>query len=83
MLRALVNMSHGGSESGSDTEGNISQDRTSGPFHGKGNQKNRQNEIFFERSLLSILLDATIGGKVIGPHGCLQVEKIGVTGSVD
>ena len=44
------------------------------------NQKNGQNEIVFDRlwyPLLSILLLAAIGAKLIGPHGCLQVGKRG------
>ena len=59
-----------------------------GSFHGKVNHKNGQNEIVFDRCtrLLSILLLAAIGAKLIGPHGGLQVDKpkVGkVTGSVD
>ena len=43
--------------------------------------ENGQNEIVFDRlgSALSILLVAAIRAKLIGPHGCLQVGKKGVT----
>ena len=52
------------------------------------NQKNGQNEIAFDMVWypLSVLLLATIGVKLIAPHGGLQVDKpkVGkVTGSVD
>ena len=52
-----------------------------GSFHENVTLKNGQNEIVFDRLWypLSILLLAAIGGKLMGPHGVLQVDKEAVS----